>query len=340
MTDEVIRRLVHTTKELRILKAINKIVHSTDNLAVLVSRVVGIIHKELKVGLAFIILENEGKLDVINYDEKRPLHPEFLELVHVMTEDTIKRDSPIFIRHTRANTRLANFGIASSISAPLMSYTGPIGAIVIMTQSRNLGLESFKIINSIANLTASTVQHIWLRQAVMEKEKKIVSLYSKLYGKEARKAIIDELTGLFNKRYFVEILEKEFEKGKTISLIIFDLDFFKSYNDRYGHVEGDRLLQNIGKVVQKRCKKKYRACRYGGEEFAVLANSFEDAVKLAENLRQDIESFYPKKAKRNITASFGVGKKKAREKKEIFVDRVDKALYKAKKMGRNTVWTS
>lgn len=334
---EVVRKLVHTTKELRVLKAINRAVHSTDNLDVLVTKVIRVINKELRVSLVFISLKNKGEIE-IKSPLKENLHPEFKELIKIIAEDTIKNASPIFLKQTRPNTRLKKFGIRSMISAPLMSYSGPIGTIIIMAQYRNFHIITFKILNAVAVQTASAIQHARLKQTVDEKEKKIVKLYSKLYGKEAKKAIVDELTGLYNKRYFVTLLEKEIEKGKRVNLIIIDLDFFKSYNDSYGHVEGDKLLSNLGKTLQKKAKKA-KACRYGGEEFALIVNSsFEGAVKLAEEIRKEIEAFYPEKAKRTVTASFGVGQRKKGESREHFVKRVDTALYKAKEMGRNTVW--
>lgn len=336
---EVVRKLVHTAKELRVLKAINKAVHSTDNLGVLITKVIKIINTELRVSLVFIALENKGEIE-IKSPLKENLHPEFKEIIKIIAEDTIKNASSIFLKQTRPHTRLRKFGIRSMISAPLMSYSGPIGTIIIMAQHRNFHMITFKILKAIAVQTAVTIQHVRLKQTVDEKDKKIVKLYSKLYGKEAKRAIVDELTGLYNKRYFTTLLEKEIEKGKRISLIIIDLDFFKSYNDTYGHVEGDKLLEILGKTLQKKAKKT-KACRYGGEEFALIVNSsFEEAVKLAETLRKEVEAFYPNKAKRTVTASFGVGQRKRGESKEKFVKRVDAALYKAKEMGRNTVWTA
>jgi len=338
--EEVVRKLVHTTKELKVLKAIHKAINSTDNLDILITKVVRIINKELRVALVFITLENKGEIE-IKSPLKDSLHPEFEELLKIISEDTLKNASPIFLKQTRHNTRLRNFGVRSMISAPLMSYSGPIGTIIIMAQYRNFKVSAFKILNAIAVQTAIAIQHLRLKSTVNEKEKKIVKLYSKLYGKEAKKAIIDELTGLYNKRYFITLLEKEIDKGKRINLIIIDLDFFKSYNDTYGHVEGDKLLENLGKILQKRTKKKAKACRYGGEEFAIIfEGSFEEAVKLAEFLRKEVEALYPEKAKRTVTASFGVGQRKKRENREKFVKRVDTALYKAKEMGRNTVWTA
>jgi diguanylate cyclase (GGDEF)-like protein len=337
---EVVRNLIHTAKELRILKTINKIVNSTDNLDVLIKKVAGMVSKELHAPLVFIILRDNEEYRIKNLDERKPLHPEFREILKTIARDTVSRASPIFIKQAKFNTKISRFGIMSMISAPLMAYTGPIGSIILMSQQRNFSMATFKILNAVAVQTAYVIQHIWLRHNIMEKDKKIVDLYDKLYGKEARRAIIDQLTGLYNRRYFIELINKQIEKKKYPSLILLDLDFFKSYNDKYGHVEGDKLLKEIGKILQKKARKT-KACRYGGEEFAILVNSdYNDAIRIAELLRKEIESFYPNRSKRNITASFGVGKRKRGEKREDFIKRVDSALYKAKSMGRNTVWTA
>ncbi|MCL6500996.1 MAG: GGDEF domain-containing protein, partial [Candidatus Pacearchaeota archaeon] len=153
----------------------------------------------------------------------------------------------------------------------------------------------------------------------------------------AKRAIVDALTGLFNKRYFVELLDSEARKGKQLSLVMFDLDFFKNYNDTFGHLEGDNLLRAAGQTIQKKCRK-MKACRYGGEEFAIIVEGdVSKAANVAEELRRAIESLYPKQAKRVVTASFGVGQRKRGEDIETFIKRVDDALYKSKQSGRNRV---
>jgi diguanylate cyclase (GGDEF)-like protein len=218
-----------------------------------------------------------------------------------------------------------------------MIYTGAIGAIILMARNRSFTSTTLRLLSAIANQTASSIEHIWLKRKVSEKEKKITKLYSKLYDKEARKAIMDALTGLFNRRYFVELMDSESKKGKQLCLIMLDIDFFKSYNDTFGHVEGDHLLRNIGQLIQTKLKN-VKACRYGGEEFAfILETNIEEAIKTAEIFRRAFETFYPEKAKRQVTVSLGVGQRKKGENVEAFTKRVDSALYKAKESGRNQV---
>ncbi|MEM4152814.1 MAG: sensor domain-containing diguanylate cyclase [Candidatus Pacearchaeota archaeon] len=338
MVDEkTLVRLAHSAKELKVLKLVNKAISSTENINVMINRVVNIIVNEFKVGLIFFVLEENEKLKIMNLDENRPLNEHFQELVLVIAEDTVKYSSPILIKQTRQGTLANRFGIKSFVSVPLMLHEGPIGSIILMARFNSFGPGIVKILSAVANQVASAIEHLWLKRAVEEKEKKILKLYSKLYSKEAKRAIVDALTGLFNKRYFVELLDSEAKKGKQLSLVMFDLDFFKNYNDTFGHLEGDNLLRAAGKVIQKVCKN-MKACRYGGEEFAIIVEAdANEAAMVAEKLRQAIEALYPKQAKRVVTASFGVAQRKRGEDIETFIKRADNALYKSKESGRNKV---
>ncbi len=335
--DETLIRLVHSAKELKVLKVISKITSSTDNLDVIINKVLNVIMNEINARIAFFVIRENEDLIIKNADEARPLHPEFQELIQFIARDTIKYSSPIVLKQSRPNTRMSRFGINSFISVPLMLHEGPIGAILVMSRFNTFPNSVVKLLNTIANQTASSIEHLFLKKAVEEKEKKITNLYSKLYDKEAKKAVVDALTGLFNKRYFVELMDSKAKEGKQLSLIMIDLDFFKHYNDTFGHVEGDNLLRNLGQFITKDFKE-FKACRYGGEEFAIIVESDVDtAVNVAEEIRQNVEAFYPKKAKRQVTASLGVGQRKKGEDVESFIKRVDAALYKAKESGRNQV---
>jgi len=337
VNDETLMRLVHSAKELKIVKAINHITSSTENIDVIINKVVTIIMNEIGVRLVFFILEENGELVIKNLDESRPLHPDFQDLIMFIAKDTIKYCSHIHVKQSRSGTRLNRFGIQSFISVPLMLHEGPVGAIILMSQQRSFSNAAVKLLNSIANQTASAIEHIFLKKKVDEKNEKIAKLYSKLYDKEAKKAVIDALTGLFNKRYFTELMDSKAREGKQLSLIMIDLDFFKSYNDTFGHVEGDNLLRNLGQFITRNFKD-LKACRYGGEEFAIIVESnIDDAISVAENLRRNVEAFYPKKAKRPVTCSIGVGQRNKGEDIESFIKRVDNALYKAKESGRNQV---
>jgi diguanylate cyclase (GGDEF)-like protein len=155
-------------------------------------------------------------------------------------------------------------------------------------------------------------------------------------------ASTDSLTGLYNRGKFLEVYLSSYktmqERGNSMSFILVDIDYFKKVNDTYGHNVGDEVLVLIAHELQKTLRNIDIVCRWGGEEFVVLlpATEVENAAALAEKLRAHIESLVLQKVER-VTASFGVTKIYVEDDIKSVVERADKALYDAKKSGRNMV---
>jgi diguanylate cyclase (GGDEF)-like protein len=152
----------------------------------------------------------------------------------------------------------------------------------------------------------------------------------------------DRLTGLSNRRVFDENIVREvntFNRFKEpTSLILFDLDHFKQVNDAHGHDAGDRALVHAAGIAKREIRAIDRLYRWGGEEFYVLCSrtSLEGAMTLAEKLRENLEtSVLPGIGK--ITASFGVAELRDGENADLWMQRTDQALYRAKNGGRNRV---
>jgi len=167
-----------------------------------------------------------------------------------------------------------------------------------------------------------------------------------LYDETKHLSITDGLTKLYNNRYFKDIFEKEFERvkrfKKNLSLILVDIDHFKSINDNYGHLQGDSVLMEIGYILKQSVRKVDIVARYGGEEFAVLAidTDIDNTCTLAEKIRKQIEfhSFKTENHPLKVTISLGV----ASISKDVsnyldLIKRADNSLYKAKEGGRNRV---
>lgn len=184
------------------------------------------------------------------------------------------------------------------------------------------------------------------QQNMQQANDEIGSLRAKLESAE-KQAYIDQLTQINNRHAFdrklIELLQAE-SGSENVCLILLDLDHFKSFNDNYGHVIGDRVLQRLGEIIREHCTGNAFGARYGGEEFAVIISdgSIESASAIAENLRQQLEQVRVKlknsdKILNNISASFGIANYAANEPIEMFIDRADKALYRAKNNGRNRV---
>ena len=162
-------------------------------------------------------------------------------------------------------------------------------------------------------------------------------------------ATIDGLTNLYVHRYFEKRLELEIAESKreshNLSLIMADIDKFKSINDTYGHQQGDLVLQEVAKIILRTTNQKSIACRYGGEEFAIILPELDKfgAAQQAEKIRSAIENqiFVLKETEVKITISLGVATfpQDTLYGKEL-VEKADQALYQSKQTGRNRVCIS
>jgi two-component system, cell cycle response regulator len=178
--------------------------------------------------------------------------------------------------------------------------------------------------------------------------KRIVDLQKELMESNRRLellSITDGLTKLHNHRHFQDELGRAFEEseryGRPLSLVIADLDFFKKVNDTYGHAVGDEVLKAVSAILQQSTRSTDLAARYGGEEFTLMLpeTNLADAMAFAEKLREIIEStpIETQAGPLHVTISLGVATvphSRIHSAKELIVA-ADKALYRAKKNGRN-----
>ncbi|MBU2537060.1 MAG: diguanylate cyclase [Proteobacteria bacterium] len=157
-------------------------------------------------------------------------------------------------------------------------------------------------------------------------------------------SLVDELTKLFNKRYFNTQLQLEVERanrhGQPLSLLLMDIDNFKHHNDTYGHADGDRVLARLGQVVAESLRVNDVPCRYGGEEFTIILpeTSGEQATVVAERIRSRFagEVFRPTPQDTvRKTISIGVTQYRAGESGQSLLERADQNMYEAKQSGKN-----
>ncbi|MBL7216191.1 MAG: diguanylate cyclase [Desulfobacteraceae bacterium] len=165
--------------------------------------------------------------------------------------------------------------------------------------------------------------------------------------KMAEMATMDQLTGLYNRRYFMEALERDMARVKRhgigLAISMMDLDYFKGINDTYGHSAGDMVLSEIGKILKKWARQVDLVCRYGGEEFVVIMpdTGLEGGKIACERLRKMVgeHPFEYEASQFQMTISIGIAEYSGSEDQLLpdLIKRADAALYRAKNEGRNRV---
>ncbi len=212
--------------------------------------------------------------------------------------------------------------VRSIVYLPLIAKGEPIGGLVIASRRPNAYTqEQVLLLERLAAQIAVPVEN------------------SRLYARAEQRARVDEVTGLFNRRHFDERLKQEIDLrqryGGTFSLILLDLDLFKAYNDVHGHEAGDKLLAEVGKIMQRSVRSTDLCFRYDGDEFAVLlpqtdsAAAFVVAERIRGKIAQEMGNVDPR-----ITASVGVATwPNDGVMPDGLLSAADKALYYAKKTG-------
>jgi diguanylate cyclase (GGDEF)-like protein len=198
---------------------------------------------------------------------------------------------------------------------------------------------------STPELLARVRTHLELKYT-RESLKNLLDKQAQLTKELEKLANTDPLTGVWNRRYFLNLCEAEINRAcrynRLFSVLILDLDHFKKINDIYGHAVGDEVLIAMTIIVQNSLRKVDFLGRFGGEEFVVLLpeTNLDMAVNVAERIRDSLEkTVIPIEEKQvKITASIGVSTYQLEDQKiDVVLQRADQALYQAKNQGRNRV---
>ena len=211
----------------------------------------------------------------------------------------------------------------------LMHLMGAPGGPVASADGEAVGEYRQRLAQTVAQQISSALFDLRLQETLREQ------------------ATRDPLTGLFNRRYMEETLHRELyraaRKKARVGFVLFDLDHFKKYNDRFGHAAGDAALREVSSFVQRHSRAEDIVCRYGGEEFLLVLSdcSSADLVRRAEQIRQGVKALRLEHDQRDlgtITLSAGVAlfPEHGRTVDELF-QVADAALYQAKKDGRDRV---
>ncbi|MDZ7832469.1 MAG: PAS domain S-box protein [Desulfobacterales bacterium] len=202
--------------------------------------------------------------------------------------------------------------------------------------------------HGLLSLAADNFAATFARQKLFLREEKANQELKRAVERANKLATTDDLTGLWNRRYFMDALAREIERarryGHVFSLLTLDIDYFKHINDTFGHAAGDMVLQHMAEILRNSLRHPDVAARIGGEEFSlILPNTgLDDALTLAERLRWSIEKTPAAYQDREIFYTVSIGAAayhpNIRDKDEL-LRLADKALYRAKDEGRNRVET-
>ena len=163
---------------------------------------------------------------------------------------------------------------------------------------------------------------------------------AKMYRELKYLTITDPITNMYNYRHFAQTLDHEIRRlnryDGALSLMMIDVDDFKSYNDAFGHQEGDVLLKEMGRAIKENIRDVDVACRYAGDEFVVILPSTDiaEAKLVGEKIKKKIQGLA---LKRSITISVGIAKCTNQTNRYELILKADMALYQAKKEGKNQV---
>lgn len=241
-------------------------------------------------------------------------------------------DSPLL---KTARHWLKQIDIKDLIVFPILSRDKVVGTLHLRTQTKRPFTDrEIKVAEMLASIAADAIRTI-------SREENLETLYKDY----EHKAVIDDLTGLYNRRFLTERLKEEFglarRHGMPLTCILFDIDNFKDINDKFGHEKGDCVLKILADFLRITIRVSDVIVRYGGEEFLLLlpVTDEEGALREAERIRWALADLDCGLGDKKITVSMGVaalpfpGVKKP----EDLIKNADSAMYEGKRSGRNCV---
>jgi diguanylate cyclase (GGDEF)-like protein len=268
----------------------------------------------------FTNIQNKEDLAILSDNINCKLLTEILENEKPILENMVTPDKYDFIK-TRA--------IGSLICIPLSSKSRKFGLILIEHKNKNtFNEENLRLVTTICKSVSMAIENAELYESLQEL------------------ATTDGLTGVYNRVYFHQKFESEFkmakELGYDLTLVILDIDFFKKFNDTYGHMFGDVVLKSVAQTVKNNLRAKDTVARFGGEEFVIILprTTVQEAFEKVEFLRHKIANNIVRDnvIAASVTASFGIACYPETSDNEIELIRdADNALYKAKDSGRNCI---
>ena len=341
--DKSIRELSETLFRTQALYRATRSMISLESLPTVLQAVVDGVASALKAYRVTLVTLDFDKRDITNFVKAGPgaaliKEPSYADLAKGVTGWVVRENKLARLAKHPANKhdrttidqRHGETYSGSMMVAPI-SYRGEIiGAMSVMNRPDD------------ADFTERDGQLLM----AMTSQAAIAVVNTRLFNEVQRRAITDELTGLYNRRHFFVLAEKEVrlavEHSEPLSAIMFDIDYFKKFNDNYGHAIGDEVLRRVAQATRECLRGSDVIGRYGGEEFAIILpqTQISIAYKVAERLRRKVETNLVDTVygKLSVTISLGVGHiTPTVSTLANLLEEADQALYRAKAAGRNRV---
>lgn len=296
-----------------------------------------LVSKLCDVPSALVIRQNEQALEVVVASEHADtpfLIKQTLPLIgKTYCERVIENQKPLHIPNTLKDSEWSQnpsieLGMIAYYGVPINWPDGSVfGTFCLLDNKESLRTEKdITLIQQFAHIIELTLE------LLLSKEQMYIL------------SITDELTHIPNRRYFFDSLNKEFKRCRrhktTFCVAMFDIDHFKSINDRYGHVKGDEVLISFAQQLKQIIREEDTLGRIGGEEFALVMpyTSLDEAQHIIERFKQHFDAFELPQVNEKITFSVGLAELNEHcETAESLLKQADSLLYKAKEMGRNQI---
>jgi diguanylate cyclase (GGDEF)-like protein len=325
--------------------------------------------KRIDSGFVFVIDPESGKLKNIASRFKEGTNPNAPRYSRSLIRRVVKEGKAVVIPTTATENKadlsdsVEKIGVKSVICVPLVGKMGTRGAIYLQSVNVVYGFRKNDLffLTSLSTPIALAIENALLyakskraeetlQEASDNLEKEVMSRTSEL--KKAKDnleqmSITDGLSGLYNYRFLTHSLESELRRAKrydrTLALLLMDIDYFKNLNDSYGHRCGDYVIKTVGKLLKSNVRATDVVARYGGDELAVMLieTSTKSAHEVAEKLKKEIGSYLFQWQTKQLSVSLSIGLATAPapgiQEVSHLVDAADRALYQAKRAGRNTV---
>jgi diguanylate cyclase (GGDEF)-like protein len=325
--------------------------------------------KRIDSGSVFLIDPDSGKIKEIASHFKQETKPDRLRYSRSLVKRVVKEGKAVMMLDTVMENKadlsdsMEKIGVKSVICVPLMGKMGTRGAIYLQSVNVAHGFRKNDLffLTSLSTPIALAIENALLHARSKRAEERLqkasdhleqevmnrTSELKKAKDKLGKLSITDGLSGLYNYRYLIHSLDFELKRAirynRTLALLLMDIDYFKNLNDTYGHLCGDYVIKTVAKLLKSNVRATDVVARYGGDEMAVMLieTNTKSALEVAEKLKQEIGShvFQWQTKQLGVNLSIGLAKAPAPGIQEVthLVEAADRALYQAKKSGRNAV---